>query len=85
MSRWVEFFAQLGREGRFDHEPGFPAAMERFRKEVVAGDPQPPTWDVLSEMMMRADIRGTEYDRVSGTKTLGMCWADWAEANGGMP
>jgi hypothetical protein len=83
MAWWVEVFARLGREGRFDSEPGFPAALERFRGEVAAGG-ETPTWDAIADMMMQADIRGTEFDKVSSTKTLDMCWHSWLEATGRM-
>jgi hypothetical protein len=71
---WLAAFERLGRQGYFDGEPDFPAALEAFRRAVAASGPDAwdlEEWDWLSEMWKRASkgrppVTEDEFDELAG-------------------
>jgi hypothetical protein len=53
---WLAAFERLGRQGFFDEEPDYPAALAAYREAVAAAGPGagiPPEWDSLAAIYER--------------------------------
>jgi hypothetical protein len=52
------YFATLGRQGQYDHEPDFPTALEQYRAALVAAQAQAdPPFDPPEHFMPRGNPR----------------------------